>query len=295
MNWQADRQAERESSWADLCRRMRACSPDCSLRLLLLAAHPDDEAIGASAVLARFPRSLTVFLTDGAPRDPSFWTGGPYDSREHYAQTRQEEAKRALALAGVTQPQIFWLGAVDQDAAFEITTLVEKFRKLIAEHKPDVVITHPYEGGHPDHDSAALIAKMALALVTDIAPPELLEMTSYHARDGQCLTGEFLDPEALEDSRLRQFTRASAKVVFELSEEDRQRKRRMLDAYSSQRLVLENFSIGREPLRPAPEYDFSRPPHPGKLWYECMEWPMTGARWRELAVAALHRVEAPSC
>jgi hypothetical protein len=73
----------------------------------------------------------------------------------------------------------------------------------------------------------------------------------------------------------------------ELSPSDRDRKARMMESYVSQRLVLENFSIDCEPLRLAPDYDFSQPPHPGKLWYECMGWPMTGARWRELATASL--------
>jgi LmbE family N-acetylglucosaminyl deacetylase len=135
------------------------------------------------------------------------------------------------------------------------------------------MVTHPYEGGHPDHDSAALVARIAVSLLDN--PPALLEMTSYHARDGQCVTGEFLDSGPLPE------------ISFELSDDDRDRKRRMMDAYASQRLVLENFPIDHECLRFAPEYDFNQPPHSGKLWYECMGWAMTGLRWRELANAAL--------
>ena len=41
----------------------------------------------------------------------------------------------------------------------------------------------------------------------------------------------------------------------------------------------------RERFRPTPGYDFSRPPHPGLLWYERLGWPLDGARWRR-AVAA---------
>jgi hypothetical protein len=36
-------------------------------------------------------------------------------------------------------------------------------------------------------------------------------------------------------------------------------------------------------VRPAPLYDFTKPPHAGKLWYESLGWSMTGRRWRELA------------
>ena len=45
----------------------------------------------------------------------------------------------------------------------------------------------------------------------------------------------------------------------------------------------------------APDYDFSEPPHSGKLWYECMGWPMTGVRWRELATAAQASLQEQSC
>jgi hypothetical protein len=84
-------------------------------------------------------------------------------------------------------------------------------------------------------------------------------------------------------------------VRFDLSNVDRDRKRQMMDAYASQRLVLENFPIDCERLRLAPGYDFSEPPHSGKLWYECMGWPMTGARWRELATLALIDQQEHAC
>jgi N-acetylglucosamine malate deacetylase 2 len=281
MNWQADR----KTKWADLRSRLLASRPDDSLRLIVLAAHPDDESIGASILLARFPDSAVVYLTDGAPRDPRFWTGGPYDSREQYARTRRAEALRALEHAGVAQQRVFWLGAVDQEAALKMARLAASFAKLLEEFRPGAVITHPYEGGHPDHDAAALVARMAWSQLKDDQRPELLEMTSYHARDCQCVNGEFLNPES------------SPEIVFDLPEGDRERKRKkkMIDAYASQRLVLENFPTNRERLRLAPDYGFTAPPHPGKLWYECMQWPMTGARWRELAAAAMAELQEHSC
>ena len=161
--------------------------------------------------------------------------------------------------------------------------LAKRFTKLIGELRPDIVVTHAYEGGHPDHDSAAVVAKIATSLFDDRIPPALLEMTSYHARDGRCVTGEFLD------------SGSSPELCFELSSDDHDRKRKMMDAHASQRLVLQSFAIDRERVRPAPEYNFSEPPHEGKLWYECMGWPMTGARWRQLATTALAGVQEHSC
>jgi LmbE family N-acetylglucosaminyl deacetylase len=201
--------------------------------------------------------------------------------REAYAETRRQEAFQALTHAGVWRQRVFWLEGVDQEAAFGIGNLAEQFAKLIAELRPEIVITHAYEGGHPDHDSAAVIARIAISSLRTL--PLLVEMTSYHARDGRCVTGEFLDSDPCVEVRI------------ELSNGDRDRKQRMMDAYASQRLVLENFPIDQERLRLAPEYNFSEPPHSGKLWYEYMGWPMTSARWCELATSALAGLKEHSC
>ena len=37
--------------------------------LLVIAAHPDDDVIGAGALMARVPRVRVLYVTDGAPRD----------------------------------------------------------------------------------------------------------------------------------------------------------------------------------------------------------------------------------
>lgn len=279
MNWQADRQ----KIWDWISEGLQTNPPDLSLKVLVLAAHPDDETIGGSLLLGRFSQSSVAFLTDGAPRDTNLWSAGVNGSREDYASTRRQEALRALAFADVSPQNVFWLEGVDQEATVEIYHLAVRFSKLLADTCPAIVITHPYEGGHPDHDSAAVVARMAVSLLDNKNRPPLLEMTSYHARDGRCITGEFLH------------ARSSPELCLELSHTDQERKRNMMQAYASQQLVLENFTINQERLRIAPEYDFAEPPHKGKLWYECMAWPMTGVHWRELATAAINEAQAHSC
>jgi len=248
----------------------------------VLAAHPDDETIGASVLLARSHDPVVIYLTDGAPRDAKLWSTDFHGSRDEYAFMRRAEAMRALSCAGVTEEQTQWLGAPDQDAIFHSSELVGKLAEVMTRVEVDLVVTHPYEGGHPDHDAAALVARQAVAQFGENAPI-LLEMTSYHARQTRCVTGEFLQPKAADE------------ICFQLTEEDRQRKRKMFESYASQRPVLSAFDATQERWRKGPNCDFSRPPHEGKLWYECMDWPTTGEKWRAVAAASMAELREHSC
>jgi hypothetical protein len=47
-------------------------TPDAPRRVVVVVAHPDDEAIGAGAVLRGFPDVTIVQVTDGAPLDQEY-------------------------------------------------------------------------------------------------------------------------------------------------------------------------------------------------------------------------------
>ena len=254
---------------------------------LFLVAHPDDETIGASAALSRLRNSLVIYVTDGAPHDELFWSSFR-GSREAYARLRLQEAKTALALAGITSQRIMSLGAADRDSIYEVPILAEKLLAILRWFRPALVITHPYEGGHPDHDAAALVANISRRCLQreHRSTPVFLEMTSYHARDGRCETGEFL-----QDSS----GTLDAILTIELSPEERAKKKKMMEHFASQGQVLQGFPIGAERLREARDYDFTLPPHAGPLWYELLGWPMRGARWRELAAQALQAFGESLC
>jgi LmbE family N-acetylglucosaminyl deacetylase len=267
MNWQADS----NRTWAESLVR-DSPSP---LRIAVLAAHPDDETIGASVLLARSQGASVIFLSDGAPRDSRLWPKTVQGSREQYASIRREEAQNALRHAGISQGQITWLGAIDQETIFAVSELATRLIEALREIRPHVIVTHPYEGGHPDHDCAALIASIAVPRLG--TGTRMLEMTSYHARDSKLVTGEFLGGNAAPE------------IVVELSAKETARKRKMFEDYATQQEVLKAFRMDCERFRAAPNYDFRQPPHEGRLWYECLGWKMTGEHWRELAAAALER------
>jgi hypothetical protein len=61
----------------------------------------------------------------------------------------------------------------------------------------------------------------------------------------------------------------------------------MIDCFATQRATLAQFPVGGvERLRPAPRYDFTQAPHPGRLFYEHHPWGMSGERFRRLAAEA---------
>jgi LmbE family N-acetylglucosaminyl deacetylase len=255
----------------------------------VVVAHPDDEVAGLGAQLPRFANLWLIHVTDGAPRNPDYARAAGFSSREAYARARRAELTDALAVAGIT-PRTEVIGVADQDASHRLAEITEQLAELLRIAAPAAVITHPYEGGHPDHDATAFAVHAACRLlaVTQAKTPAVVEMTSYHNRDGRIEVYEFLpgnrDGDAGEDV-----------TTIVLREDERALKRRMFDCFPSQQAPLDWFPIGIERFRAAPAYDFTAPPHEGQLFYEMFDWGITGPRWREMARNALAALPAQGC
>lgn len=244
--------------------------------IAMIVAHPDDETIGAGARLPRLGEALFVFVTDGAPRDLTDAHAAGFEDRESYARARRRELNAALACADIA-PQVLFFDYIDQEASLAIAEITNRLSGLLSRY--DAVLTHPYEGGHPDHDATACAVHLACRRLVrrGAAAPVIIEMTSYHAGQNGLETGVFLASTGCREA------------TAVLTAQQRRRKRKLFDCYRTQCRQLENFAIDVERFRIAPRYDFLAPPHPGKLFYEALGWPMTGARWRAL----VHGQEAP--
>lgn len=248
---------------------------------LLVVAHPDDEALGAGALLTRLKNVSIIIVTDGAPADGTAARAAGFDGNAAYRQARVLETSDALALIGRSDVPVFRLGFADQQAVVNIPRIVPRLMEIMRAGKFRYVVTHPYEGGHPDHDATALAVHAACFLLREekFAAPLPVEMTSYHLNDGRMVYGGFLALSGAETVE-----------TFTLNAAEQDRKQRMLQCYRTQYRTLTEFPLDAERFRIAPVYDFLEPPHPGPLAYETFMWRMDGAGWRRAAGRALNRL-----
>ncbi|OFZ00020.1 MAG: hypothetical protein A2Z97_15600 [Bdellovibrionales bacterium GWB1_52_6] len=258
-------------------------------KVLVVAAHPDDETIGAGALLRGISSNVRIIhMTDGAPRNGLDATALGFATVAAYARRRRSELERAVGEAGIRPRQLTHFGIPDQELTHCLPEAIQKLRTLIEEFAPAVILTHPYEGGHPDHDSTALAVFIATALVAQTCqrPPMVVEFTSYHAKIANAASKH----REMETATFLPVT-TSPEFTLTLSTEEQVQKCLMFAHFETQREVLKNFQVSVEKFRRAPSYDFTQAPHPGPLFYEnhprAWTWGMTGKKWRQKAAEVL--------
>jgi LmbE family N-acetylglucosaminyl deacetylase len=140
------------------------------MTLMVVHAHPDDEALGTGGILARYAdegiRTVLVTCTNGELGDGAGGVkpGDPKHDAATVAAERREELKASCAVLGVTHlemlgyhdsgmdgwpqnaaPGSFWMTPINE-AASRVAELMRRYR-------PQVVVTYDEYGlyGHPDH------------------------------------------------------------------------------------------------------------------------------------------------
>lgn len=245
-------------------------------RVVVVVAHPDDEVLAAGSRMDRMEDLTVVHITDGSPRDMEDARRLGFATREDYASLRRREVVAAMEALGA-EAELLCLWHPDKEAILHGAAIVEQLVEEL--DGAGFVITHAYEHGHPDHDTAALCVSLAVARLREAGrdAPEVLEFPIYAMLGGQPVFGRFVPMEGAPET------------VLPMTPAERERRNAALAAYRSQRGVLAFAGDWEERLRPALPYDFRQPAPNGVALYDRHGWMMTLARWREYADALLDR------
>ncbi len=223
-------------------------------RILVLVPHPDDEVVGCAAAIGRARREgcalYACYLTDGVPAAGTLW---PWQRRGRAARAerRWREAKRAAAALGLTmlaRPILPTRSLKDH-----LDATLERIGRAARETAATMLWVPAYEGGHQDHDVASFLA----ARLRRQLP--VWEFSEYHFAGGRVASQRFIAPSGEE-------------TELTLNDGEQGEKRRLLALYRSERGNLGYVGCDREVFRPQVDYDYARPPHSGRTFYQRFQW-----------------------
>ncbi|HEV2829839.1 MAG TPA: PIG-L family deacetylase [Pyrinomonadaceae bacterium] len=271
------RPTERRRPWSAHAKLFGTGDLNRTTRCSVIVAHPADEVVGAGCLISKLVDVSVLHITDGAPSNMEDAKAAGFSNRSDYAQARKEECIAALSIANVPEERVVDLAVIDQCAAHCLTELTKKIATFLQQTGADIVVTHPYEGAHPDHDATAFATHAALRLMkkNGFRPPVLFEMALHPSTDWKAKVPEFLPGSERETTTLL------------LDERAQQLKQQMFDCFQSQRASLAVSPLGPEKFRQPPAYDFNAPPQDGKLHYENLNLGLTSEEWHTLAGNAL--------
>jgi len=112
------------------------------MRILTVAAHPDDETLGAGGTMARLAAAShevhVCILTDGVT------------ARHQHVERQQECAMRACDALGVSD--VVFCGLPDQRLdALPLLDVITPIEKCVGQIHPDLVFTHFSQDANQDH------------------------------------------------------------------------------------------------------------------------------------------------
>lgn len=151
--------AVKELFWCIRNFRCRRCPElQFSGTALILAPHPDDEALGCGGLIARL-------CAEGNPPHVVIMTGGGGSLRDHSDMPENEviEARRKLTFAsarelGLLRENIHFLDFIDGHISDRLEKEMARLREIIVRLQPSAILV-PHRGeGWPDHTATREIA-----------------------------------------------------------------------------------------------------------------------------------------
>ena len=245
--------------------------------IVCVSAHPGDEVIAMGGSIIDWKNPRFIELSNGSPSDLDRALQAGFECRDEYARARQRDFEKALHQAGFDEDRVISLGYEEGEISENLAAITMSLAGALHETRAEVIVTHAYEGVHPDLDATAFAVQCACALLENdgISAAIRIEAAGCHEIDGGLVIGKFLTEHETESATIR------------LDASKQRLKRAMLDCLATQQDALQNAEINWETFRIAPVYDFTKAPREGILDYERNDSRMTGRRWRRLAAEAL--------
>ncbi len=202
------------------------------MRVLVIAAHPDDETCGAGGMIASLTdQGIAVYLcmlTDGVT------------ARHSHTEMQQQAAREAAAMLGIRE--VFFHGLPDQRLdQVGLLEVVRPIERHVRELQPDVVLCPPAEDVNQDH-RAAFDATMIAVRPTPDCPVrltmayEVLSSTEWCSpTKAQFQPDVYFDIASVMDRKLAALEAYGKTHVSELRQFPHPRSLKGLQVYAQQR------------------------------------------------------------
>lgn len=194
---------------------------------VVLAPHPDDETLGCGATIMR-KRAAGALVYIVIATDGRHSLQRSHLSADAFAELREEEARRAGAILGLSGENIAFLRFEDGRLVDHRRSLRDRLAAIVEEIDPDEIFVSSIIDTHPDHRVLAELAR-ELAQVLSDRPRALYEYPIW-----------FWDPRLWRVADLLEL-----QICAVRTEEFRIRKCAAIAAYRSQ-----VTAHGPPPLRP---------------------------------------------
>lgn len=252
-------------------------SPSASTRLLLVAPHPDDEALAAGGILQQILKAggevRVVFLTNGDGFWRAAWalkrTWPTPDLLLHLGKLRMAESQRALRHLGLPPEAMVYLGFPDGELErlwlygwkstitsrhtgasrvpydlptrgipYEAAALVKLLQNLLEDFQPNLILAPYALDGHPDHRATYNFLLYALATCPHLRP-DIYTYVVHH--------GEWPSPWGLHAHLLlgppRELHPYGPWLALNLDEAEAHRKGEAISLYATQMRVMAGWLL----------------------------------------------------
>lgn len=245
--------ARRRRSWILVAVVLMAAATGASAEsVLYLFAHEDDEIFA----LARMRQDVNA----GRAVYAVWTTNGAFEGKPS---EREEESRAVMALVGVPEANLRFLGFPDHDSCGYLPEIYDEVSKLRKSWSAARIVSPAYEGGNIDHDAAAFIAAMVVRKAS--VPVTHFEFPLYNHFEGRQRVNLFL-PNSEAPVEYLPLGGETGRIVHAA-----------LKRYRSQHFILMLLEVtGRaktlfergEPFRRAANYDFTERPGRELCGYE---------------------------